>query len=218
MGLAGTYRLFALMLAMIAASCSPYYSFLPELLTYKISERSTFEPPPPDPVAIASAELRSLIASGDPHDIAVGSARRGPQGWSFCLTAKVSNAMNGAIRKQVYWVTALSPGIYSRRTAEPADQCDIEQYTSVNLRPKTGPMTLAMRLFMDRAAVEVVSARSLRYFTLPSERMARRAGRSMHRKIRAETPNTASRYPASTIGSDRSASDGRFTKIQRDSV
>jgi hypothetical protein len=134
MGLTWTYKLFALMLAIFTASCSPYYSFLPDLLTYKISEGRPPEAPPPDPVAIASAELRSLISSGDPHDVAVGSARRSPQGWSFCLTANVSNAVNGRIRKAAYWVTVQSPGIYTRRPAEPADQCDIEQYAQIVAR------------------------------------------------------------------------------------
>src|SRR4051794_24568732 len=92
MGLAGVHRLPGLTLAMLATSCSPYYSFLPRVLTYEVAEGRPAESPPPDPVAIATADLRSIFGAGDPHDVSVAAPRRDPRGWSFCLAAKVANS------------------------------------------------------------------------------------------------------------------------------
>ena len=79
MGLAGVDRLPVLTPATLAASCSPYYSFLPNFLTYEISNGRLALSPPPDPVAIVSTELSSPVRKG-PLSFSKGASggRNGP--------------------------------------------------------------------------------------------------------------------------------------------
>src|SRR5436189_5272916 len=124
--------LHAMMLAVTLASCSPYYTSLPKALTYEMEEVKRPPAPRPDPVAIASNELPSIIASTEVKNVKVGAPRMGQYGWGFCLTATV--ATNSGTTNAAIWVTVYNPGIYGRRQAEPSDQCEFDRYTAISPR------------------------------------------------------------------------------------
>ena len=124
---------YAMIVALMLGACSPYYTFLPKALTYDMEEVKRPPAPRPDPIAIASTELPSIIASTEVSNVAVGPPRMGKYGWGFCLTATAST--NSGPANTVLWVTVYNPGIYGRRLAEPGDQCEFDRYTAVSPRP-----------------------------------------------------------------------------------
>lgn len=123
---------FPLVLVLTLEACSPYYTSLPKALTYNMEEVKRPPPPKPDPVAIASNELASIIAATEARNVAVGPPRMGAYGWGFCLTAIV--ATNNGEANTILWVTVFNPGIYGRRQAEPGDQCAFDRYTAITPR------------------------------------------------------------------------------------
>jgi hypothetical protein len=121
----------ALLAATFVGSCSPYYSFLPKALTYDMQDLHRADAAQPDPVLIASKNLRTILPSDvDPQSVSVGPPRSTRRGWSFCLKAIVLSS-NAGKREAVFWITVLIDGIYDRRLAERTDQCELEQYTPV---------------------------------------------------------------------------------------
>jgi len=120
------------MLAVTLGSCSPYYTFLPKALTYDMEPVRRSEAPKPDPVAIATNELPSIIAAAEVQNVAVGPPRMGRYGWGFCLTATVTS--NAGPTKTVLWVTVYDRGIYGRQQAGLEDQCELDRYTTVAVR------------------------------------------------------------------------------------
>jgi hypothetical protein len=114
-----------ILLCAVVASCSPY------VLTYKASNPKPAEPPP-DPLLIVSKSLETIVPRADPQSVSVSPVRRTTQGWSFCLATVLATGTDPTPRKVVFWVTVLTDGIYDRRRAEPADQCDGEQFVRVS--------------------------------------------------------------------------------------
>jgi hypothetical protein len=114
-----------ILLVALVASCSPY------VLTYKTAGP---KPPevPPDPLLIASKSLETIVPRADPQNVSVTPVRRTERGWSFCLATMITTGTDPRPRKVTFWVTVLADGIYDRRRAEPADQCDGEQFMRVS--------------------------------------------------------------------------------------
>src|ERR1700737_1101389 len=110
----GWYSIF---LFALVASCSPYYTFLPPVLTYKMTGPKPPEAPP-DPVLIASKSLEAIVPRADPQNTSVSPVRRTTQGWSFCLATVVATGTDPPPRKVMFWVTVLTDGIYDRRRTE----------------------------------------------------------------------------------------------------
>jgi hypothetical protein len=119
----------ALMLSVTLGSCSPYYTALPKALTYQMETDKRAEPPRPDPVAIATNEMPSIIAASAVQNAAVGPPRMGKYGWGFCLTATV--VAEAGPTKIALWVTVYDRGVYGRRQVEPGDQCEFDRYTAI---------------------------------------------------------------------------------------
>ena len=44
----------------------------------------------------------------------------------------ITSGTDATPRKVTFWVTVLTDGIYDRRRAEPADECDGEQFVRVS--------------------------------------------------------------------------------------
>jgi hypothetical protein len=125
MGCAVRRGWYSIFLFAVVASCSPY------VLTYK----TTGPKPPevaPDPVLIVSKSLETIVPRADPQNVSVSPVRRTTQGWSFCLATVVATGTDPTPRRVTFWVTVLTDGIYDRRRAEPADQCDGEQFMRVS--------------------------------------------------------------------------------------
>lgn len=111
------------------AACSPYYSFLPKILTYEMeTKRSDREAP--DPALVVSKDIGTILPPAtNARAISVGEPRKTNSGWAFCLAATIETP-KGA-KPVSFWVTVLFAGVYDRRPAEPADQCELEQYKPV---------------------------------------------------------------------------------------
>jgi hypothetical protein len=131
MGWAAGRACYLIPLCALTASCSPYYSFIPPVLTYKMAGP---KPPevPPDPVSIVAKSLETIVPRADPQSASVSPVRRTARGWSFCLATMITTGTDATPRKVTFWVTVLTDGIYDRRRAESADECDGEQFVRVS--------------------------------------------------------------------------------------
>ena len=131
MGWAAGRACYLIALFALTASCSPYYTFIPPVLTYKMAGP---KPPevPPDPAVIVAKSLATILPRADPQSTSVSPVRRTAQGWSFCLATMIASGIDPTPRKVTFWVTVLTDGIYDRRRAEPADECDREQFIRVS--------------------------------------------------------------------------------------
>ena len=123
----GRLRTFCVALSLATTSCSPYYSFLPKALTYEMAEVKPVDSVPPDVALITATELATIApALIEPKAVEVAAPRKTNRGWAFCLAATINT--QAGVRRTVLWVTVISQGIYDRRPAVPADQCELEQY------------------------------------------------------------------------------------------
>jgi hypothetical protein len=103
--------------------------FCQSSLTYDVLEGKKPEVAP-DTSTLTAKDLKiAFPASAEARDFSVSPARKAKYGWAFCL--KATRGDGDTRRRIVLWMNILAPGVFDRRPAEAADQCELVQYTQI---------------------------------------------------------------------------------------
>ncbi|SHL59233.1 hypothetical protein SAMN05444159_6313 [Bradyrhizobium lablabi] len=106
---------------------------LPEFMRTKASEPPPPEPPP-DVKRLVREKLETVfVNTSSPHDVRVSQPHHEPNGagWTACVKAELTSAMNKPLGTQTYLVTISGGQIIDRRRAKADDNCVSESYDPI---------------------------------------------------------------------------------------
>jgi hypothetical protein len=122
-----------LALALAACGLADSRSPVPEFMRTKASEPPPPESPP-DVKRLVREKLETVfVNTSNPHDVRVSLPHHEPNGagWTACVKAELTSAMNKPLGTQTYLVTISGGVIIDRRRAEAGDNCVSESYDPI---------------------------------------------------------------------------------------
>jgi hypothetical protein len=122
-----------LALALGACGIADSRAPVPEFMRIKASEPPAPEPPP-DVKRLVHEKLETVfVNTSNPRDVRVSLPRHEPNGsgWTACVKAELTSAMNKPLGTQTYLVTISGGVIIDRRRAETDDNCASESYDPI---------------------------------------------------------------------------------------
>lgn len=122
-------------LALVLADCgiADSRSPVPEFMRAKAGDPPPAEPPP-DVKRLVREKLDSVfINTSNPQDVRVALPHHEltGSGWTACVKAELTSAMNKPLGTQTYLVTISGGQITDRRRAEARDNCGSENYDPI---------------------------------------------------------------------------------------
>jgi hypothetical protein len=122
-------------LALVLAGCgiADSRSPVPEFMRAKAGDPPPPEPPP-DVKRLVREKLDSVfVNTSNPQDVRVALPHHEltGSGWTACVKAELTSAMNKPLGTQTYLVTISSGQIIDRRRAEARDNCGSESYDPI---------------------------------------------------------------------------------------
>lgn len=122
-------------LALVLADCgiADSRSPVPEFMRAKAGDPPPPEPPP-DVKRLVREKLDSVfVNTSNPQDVRVALPHHEltGSGWTACVKAELTSAMNKPLGTQTYLVTISGGQITDRRRAEARDNCGSENYDPI---------------------------------------------------------------------------------------
>jgi hypothetical protein len=127
------WLMMGLALALGACGLADSRSPVPEFMRTKASEPPPPESPP-DVKRLVREKLETVfVNTSNPHDVRVSQPHHEPNGagWTACVKAELTSAMNKPLGTQTYLVTISGGAIIDRRRAEAGDNCGSESYDPI---------------------------------------------------------------------------------------
>jgi hypothetical protein len=122
-------------LALVLAGCgfADSRSPVPQFMRAKSSDPPPPEPPP-DVKRLVREKLDSVfVNTSNPREVRVSLPHHEPNGagWTACVKAELTSAMNKPLGTQTYLITISGGVIIDRRRAEADDNCASESYDPI---------------------------------------------------------------------------------------
>ncbi len=122
-------------LALVLAGCAiaDSRSPVPEFMRAKAGDPPPPEPPP-DVKRLVREKLDTVfVNTSNPQGVRVSLPHHEPKGagWTACVKAELTSAMNKPLGTQTYFVTISGGQIIDRRRAEARDNCAAESYDPI---------------------------------------------------------------------------------------